>query len=1448
VRIENGQILKQVDGTVYSTIDDYFAKRDYETNGDYVVNDFTITPSANTVGDDTLYDLNISKGIAYVQGYRVENQSNLKLTNNRAQTTSNIASNQVSINYGNYYIVDTANGVFDIGTLPEVDLHLVGTENIVTTNTRTYTATLAGKAFLRNMSYLTGTGSNTKSYAFNAYVSDLSFNTLSGNVTSGTATTVTINDTNGSFSAVANAYIGCFLTVTTNTIKDTRKIVSYNGTTKVMTVDNPFTINPTSASKFTLTFQNYDVESIVKVNAGGTSTPYGIVANTNVSLFGKTNGIVSGDSILYNQGMLELIFPVGYPYVQQISTSSYVSQRIYHSKTLTSAYQLFATAADGDNNPLRFLANAGTLTGSQVPSVFTIIDNSTGQILDFSQGSTSGNYIVVDNSKTFATIYCSGGYIGKNVTILASVSVSNANLPNYALKIKNLINGDYTISSSLSTVSSNTSHDLTKGQVYISKSGISSSKMSLYVNDVKKIVKIIDSGSPATSFTGGSSSNNYTDITNYFTLDNGQRDTIYDHASIQLLPGAPLPVGNILVILDYYSHGTAGTSGGDGYFSVQSYSSTSSNYGGGSGISASPEEYPEIGSYTAKDGTTYRLADCVDFRPCRSNGQTGYVWEYSRVRDNTNDVGVLLPANLTTFNNQYYYFLGRNDKLVLSKDKTFQIIQGTPSVTPISPSEPFGSLLIANLYHDPYTAFVPGEGTPGIKPNLSVKKVIHKRWAKKDISDLEQRINNLEYYTSLSILEQNAQSLQIADVNGLNRFKNGILVDDFSSFATADTANPDYAANINIRQNRMSALQIVNNFQLQNPVVLAGLGTYGNTNTYTINSIQGTQTNIFTLPYTKANVIVQPLASSVVSANPFQVVVQEGVAKLNPPMDNWVDNNEAPAILITDPGMTVYQATGGVNLLNSGDMQTIPGTSTTTVTQTVTGRTLATTTNTYASQLQNTVSSAYNPVSSTFGQNNGYLTSVAVLPYIRPQQIIIEARGLLVNTPVSTYFDGQNVASFMTTPNTIEVTNVASASNRGFKSGDIVGFYITGNSTFYPVARVINVYRYSNTACRLYVGEITGAPGTIGTTTIQNALFDNSGNYIPNSATATGTISAAAMITLGQSGDISGVGGSYANTISGSSVAANFYAAPIVQGYSDFLNLNGIWGDPNNSTGYQAAFILPGLTTGQQYIVEAACSGSVTVRQNTSTILTVSSGTTAPSSATFTAQNSTILLGWVATSSGTTTSSVAVVVKDLQGNVKFSSLHPPSLAFTNAGTQTIMPGGGAWFAGATQIQLDPGTASSVANFYVGSRITVTSKYVYQLDVSATYVPPPPAPSGGGGGCCVVATALTSQGNWSEDQYKNINSWATKVLDRNWFGDRLHRGYHIIAPKVAIPLLKTRAKKYVDWSFTNATNMLMGKKFDLMSIPNSVFWITLMGVTGLFVSKEQAEKSWNNLYK
>jgi hypothetical protein len=212
------------------------------------------------------------------------------------------------------------------------------------------------------------------------------------------------------------------------------------------------------------------------------------------------------------------------------------------------------------------------------------------------------------------------------------------------------------------------------GQVYIQNAGLvdSGQKQYLYLSDVKQIVKIIDTGSTTAQATVAMLTNSSYDITNNYTFDNGQRDGYYDHASITLKPGASQPIGNILVLLDYYQH-----SGGDGYFSINSYVN---------------EDYQEIPQFISSGGDSYSLRDCIDFRPTRVNCTTAFALRYSNSATNK---GAFFPVDLTTFVGDYTYYLGRKDKLILSKDRSFQIVEGAPSLNPIYPAEPDGALVIA---------------------------------------------------------------------------------------------------------------------------------------------------------------------------------------------------------------------------------------------------------------------------------------------------------------------------------------------------------------------------------------------------------------------------------------------------------------------------------------------------------------------------------------------------------------------------------------------------------------------------------------------------------------------------------------------------------------------------------------------------------------------------------
>ena len=1319
LRIEDGNIVKQTDQTVYSAIDDYFAKRDYETNGDYIVEDFKLTPVANTI-NSSQYDMGISKGVAYVKGYRVENQSQLTITSDRALTTSNVTGSETFVDYGNYLNVSGLNGDFNVTTLPRVNLHCVNTQNVAQGQGATkYASTLVGTAFLRNLQFQQSTsGSNVGSYVFNACLSDIQTNTLGavGNVLLNTANTIGYADSSGEFSTVANAYYGVTLTITSGTsVGDVRTVTSYtsSGINKLFTVNEPFTVTPDASSTFTLNFKVGDTDAITIANSN-----YYFTSSANVDVVtGKTNGLWTGQAILQNPGSTELIIPVGAPWVQNVYNTSYTTTKIFRSGVLSgSSGQLNLSVA---STPYKFIQGSG---GNFVENNFNIINTATGALLDFT---SSGNTIVVSSDGTTANI-SSTYYAGNTVDVIATCAVYNGDSTSIT-KVKTTVNGNTTgVSTSTggnagTQLNTNTYLDLTNGQVFILNAGVSAT-MPLYISDVKSIAAIYDTKNisvvtPSEIINAGIIGNPLYDVTNYYTLDNGQRDTIYDFANLVQIPGAPAIIGNLLVIVNYYSH-----SGGDGFFTGNSYPTA---------------DYTSIPSYTAKSsGITYHLRDCIDFRPTRVNGQTAYTWNYTTSPSGAqSSSGIAIPKNGTYFNDSYNYYLGRKDKLVLTKDNSFKIIEGVPAINPHPPTEPTGSLVIANLTLDPYTAVV-GNQTVNGASNLSVDKVIHKRWAKSDITSLETRVNNLEYYSSLSLLESTAASTQVQDNNGLTRPNYGILVDAFNSFLTADTYNPDFSANINIRKNRLAPAQLVENFQLQNPVVMASVGTLANTNDFAVSSINGIGTNIFTLPYTTANLVVQALASSAVSANPFNIVVDQGVASLTPPMDNWIDNKQVVPVLTSDPTTQLNQTGYGINLSNAGDYASIPGTSTITVTS------VSASGNTYSSALSTTqVPSNASALSSI----NGYLTNDTIQPYIRPQQIIVEAKGLLANQNVNCWFDGVNVNQYMTAPNTIELYNVFQ-NYGGFQVDDVIGFYQSGSQSFYPIGRVMNVYNYPGTAnTRLYVSDFLKVAGNLASSQIFNGKFNSNGDYIQSSWTAYGTPTNTSIVSIQTSGEISGVGGAYSPVVAGTSVGNLYHMNYNATNFSPFLNTYGVWDPTTSNTSYSASFPVVFASNGSYYMT-AQCDGTATIQVNGNTVISLSSNNYGPgqqTSATFTATGNTVgNVSWTATNSDNFPA-IAVVIVDSSNNMIFQSTNPVAVTYNNAGGETVMPFGGSYFAGATQVKLDPNTPSNLD--YTGATINFLTKYVSQTTSLATYTPPAPQASGGAGAGATQLTAGTQPG-------------------------------------------------------------------------------------------------------
>ena len=1097
VRLVDGDIVKQVDSTVYSVIDDYFAKRTNDTNGDFVVNDYTLTPKTNAI-DGSKYNIGISKGIAYVRGYRLENQSDVTLTNDRARSEANVGNNPTFIDYGNYFFVNSSNGVFDVTAQPQVDFHTVDKSNIVLTNANSYNSTKAATAYIRNMTYSsTSDTANGAAYIYKAFVYDIQNQTLSANVSqlapvNANNTYIKLPNTNR-FSNVSNAYTGVTVSIDRGTSAgDFRTITSYDGASKIAFVDRPFTVTLANNSAFTLRFDTTDFETMIRATAGAT---YTVTANATINNLNKINNVAGGDVVLQNPNAPELVFTVGNPFVSSISDTSYTTTQVFRNVSFTvSGGNITAALTFGSapTSTLRFLGT-GSLSQDAISQNFQIIVTNplssgliAGQTLPWGINSRTCSITGSGGTATFTTPTSDLGAF--TATIIAKAFVSDGNDTSFVLKAKNKVTGNTTgVNITGTTVLTNTKVDLTNGQVYILKAGVVAPgrPQKLYITDVKRIVKIIDTGAPGTAATNAMLTNPIYDVTNRFTFDNGQRDSYYDFASITLGIGQPRIDGNLLIILDYYE-----TTGGDGYYSVMSYLSP---------VSSSPENYAEIPYYvSSSSGNYYQLRDSLDFRPSLINAQSSFTIRTSS--SGSGAAGAYIPVDLTEFSSDYNFYLGRYDKLVLSKDRLFEIVQGTPSVNPLSPIEPDGSLVIANLYHDPYTAYIPGEVT-GILPNLSIERIKHKRWQMSDISALESRVNNIEYYTALNLLEKGASSLQIPDGNGLNRFKNGILVDDFSNYAASDTALTDYYVTVNRRTKQMTAAQTVQNFPLQSLSLVYNMGQLDavSANNLGFKISKSSASNFFTLPYVTANVVTQRIASRTTNLNPFLVALNQGIVTLSPPMDNWVDTQKAPDLLIVDPNLQVYRASDQVNVLQVGDWKTTVTTTTDKVIASG-GNWRTNQVTTYNTQQQQTVLGNYDKLNSSYVETAGFITDISVLPYIRPQFLFFNSYGMTVNSNVHFYFDDDLVDKYIRKPNVLELSGVTGS----FNDGDVIGYLSGGNFT--PAAKVISYYRYPNntTRVRLYVvGDIVGQRFNAGSV-IRSGRFNASGQY--QSSSASGTI------------------------------------------------------------------------------------------------------------------------------------------------------------------------------------------------------------------------------------------------------------------------------------------------------------------------------------------------------
>jgi hypothetical protein len=294
-----------------------------------------------------------------------------------------------------------------------------------------------------------------------------------------------------------------------------------------------------------------------------------------------------------------------------------------------------------------------------------------------------------------------------------------------------------------------------------------------------------------------SSDNNeaVSDIKQFFTYDFGQRDTHYDHAV--LYPKSTANLSNSYLIVDFDCFAANATLG-KGFFSVESYSVNDA-------IGANTSQYVrtwEIPSYySATRNRRFDLRDSIDFRPYRAN--TANLTSNASATTANPPPATLFNSGTTDYNpypGQNFecnltYYLPRRDVVVLTSKGVFEVVEGESAIVPRAPrAESDDQMVVATTYIPPYPSLTVAESQYVINApyTMNISPISNKRYRMKDIAAIDQRVSSLEYFTTLTRLEQKATQLNIPDTNGVDRFKNGFFVDPFDNHNLARLGDAEH--------------------------------------------------------------------------------------------------------------------------------------------------------------------------------------------------------------------------------------------------------------------------------------------------------------------------------------------------------------------------------------------------------------------------------------------------------------------------------------------------------------------------------------------------------------------------------------------------------------------------------------------------------------------------------
>ena len=845
VEFKNGEPYKENRNTVYNTLGKEFARRTNEASGDFVVDEFlTITKDQDTA-NVTHNTLLVDPGVAYISGERIQTLKNTYLDIKKSTTTATKTNQFITANYGNYVRVKNLAGIFSFKTGATVSLRsvastLVASLTFPTGTSITPSGTEIGTARMRSLVYESGEP-GTPDAVYRLYLFDikLSVGYAFKNVKafyydgtndgiadaiqeynpSTTANETVLKDTDNNnllfttgLKAVKVANNVSFTYRTTNEAAS----VAANGMLTLTLIASgeqfPYTADSTLTSE-----QKQDIILVPLANAEASANLSGTVvtATTSNSLVGTSTTFTAdlqvGDYILLapNTSVSDVRRVTGITN----STSLAIDANVSFANTSTKVKKFFPAFYP---IPLSTRANRVVNTGGSSTTLKIHTDVALSAPVNAAVSYNVKRTTATESTKAIQRDSFVKLYTGNNAG--GSTGPWCIGLPD-AVRLKNVYLG-------------NTASDL--------------------------------------------------DVTKHFYVDQGHDGNFYGQAYLVQKGTSTLTLTSSQWLLAKVDHLT---SSAEGFLTVSSYSVDDTKTLAASSNTINTMEIPEV---ITSDKKYFDLRDTFDFRPYVANTVaiatsvgSAPINPANTESFNSNDKLFPAPDSEISFGAEYY--LSRIDRVVAKKDNTFEVIEGASDVSnPRPPRKPADSVTLAIVTTNPYPSLPMVLGNTNVtiasksagnesgeinnRINLYGAKVTTSQFEENtqsrsynmaDIGVLEKRINQLEYYVSLNLLETKVKDLVIpSSVNpAINRFKNGFFVDNFDDYTVVDTTSKEFNATI---EQSMS--------ELQPRTKHYNLNLTFDRNDATTNAAIFANGSLM-LPYTEETLVKQELATSTVNSD-----------------------------------------------------------------------------------------------------------------------------------------------------------------------------------------------------------------------------------------------------------------------------------------------------------------------------------------------------------------------------------------------------------------------------------------------------------------------------------------------------------------------------------------------------------------------------------------------------